>query len=168
MGRSTIFGSGSSLIGLILGLTIWPYLHIPITHIPDKLLKGMFLFCWLKLFLWAFFVMLDCIRGLLCLGGRNCIDYPRTSKDSKVYQITSGDFFEFFFRKNRRFPRVTREIPKIFNDYGRSPNISDSLPKIAEDHPMTATLSLLFMVFTSNDLFSCIFRICKFWKQAWY
>ena len=59
---------------------------------------------------------------------------------------------------------MTREITKIFDDYGRSPNISESLLKIAEDHPMTATLSLLFMIFTSNQLFSCIFRIFKFLK----
>ena len=105
------------------------------------------------------------------MGGRNCIDYPRTSKDSKVYQNASGGFFvgdqkhfKKFPKKTRRFPKVTREITKIFDDYGRSPNISESLLKIAEDHPMTATLSLLFMIFTSNQLFSCIFRICKFLK----
>ena len=175
LGLYTIFGLGSSLVGLILCLTIWPYLHIPITDIPDKLLRGMFLSCLMKLFLWAFSSCWDCIRGLLYLGGQGGGQkLHRLPKDLQRFQSLPERYRRFFCRwpeafqksseKTRRFPKVTWEITKIFDDYGRSPNISDSLLKIAEDHPMTATLSLLFMIFTSNQLFSCIFRICKFLK----
>ena len=33
--RWSFFGSGFSLIGLFLGLTIWPHSHLPITNIPE-------------------------------------------------------------------------------------------------------------------------------------
>ena len=66
--------------------------------------------------------MLDCIRGLLCLGGRNCIDYPRTSKDSEVYQITSGDFFvvdQKRFKKFSKKPKISEGDPRNSEDFQR-------------------------------------------------
>ena len=127
---------------------------------PDKLLKGMFLFCLLKLFLWAFFVMLDCIRGLLCLGGRNCIDYPRTSKDSKVYQNASGDFFVGDQKHFKKFPKKPEDFRRWLEKLRRFSTITGGrqiFPKVFWRLPKTT-------LFTSNQLFSCIFRIFKFLK----
>ena len=89
----------------------------------DKLLRGMFLSCLMKLFFVSVFVMLGLHQGLLCLGGgvgaRNCIDYPRTSRDSQVYQNAFGDFFVGDQKHLKKFPK--------------NPKISEGDPINSED-----------------------------------
>ena len=58
--------------------------------------------------------MLGLHQGPALLGGRvvgrNCIDYPRTSKDSKVYQNASGDFFVGDQKHFKKFPKKPEDF----------------------------------------------------------